>query len=150
AARTGSASAAFRSHLRRSALWQSDGREGARLARFGGLACASIYRGARGVLVGRNRSADGAVPDRPPRLWRYPGGVLSSTTPECGHLARIRVRQRGTRASSLGSPSSEQPFDIGKLELDVSRAAMIAVAGIGRPFHLAQECVHFFGLEPAA
>src|ERR1700739_1832796 len=46
------------------------------------------------------------------------------------------------------SAASEQPLDVGELELDIGRAAMIALPGIRRRFHLAQQRVHLLGLEP--
>ena len=36
----------------------------------------------------------------------------------------------------------EQALDIGEFELDIGGAAMIALAGIRRCFHLAEQCVH--------
>src|SRR5205085_5210381 len=48
------------------------------------------------------------------------------------------------------SPPPEQPLDVAELELDVSRAAVIALAGIRRRLHLAQQRVHLVGLEAAA
>src|SRR4029079_5743251 len=52
---------------------------------------------------------------------------------------------------SRGRPLSpaEQPLDIGQLQLDVSRPAVIALTGIGHCLHLAQQSVHFGRLEPA-
>src|SRR5579883_93021 len=40
------------------------------------------------------------------------------------------------------SAPPEQPLDIGKLELDVSRPAVIALPGMGGRLHLAQKRVH--------
>jgi hypothetical protein len=42
---------------------------------------------------------------------------------------------------SLAAP--KQPFDVAELEFDIGRAAVIALSGIGRLLHLAQERVHF-------
>ena len=58
--------------------------------------------------------------------------------------------------SSRGSPSkddllpAEQPLDVGKLELDVGGAAVVAGTGTGRGFHLSQQRVHFVREQPAA
>ena len=40
-------------------------------------------------------------------------------------------------------PSPEQTLDVGQFQRDVSRAAVVALAGIGRCFHLAEQSVHF-------
>src|SRR5262249_200631 len=50
---------------------------------------------------------------------------------------------------SLSLPP-EQPLDIGELEFHVSGAAVVALAGIGRRLHLAQQRVHPLALETAA
>jgi len=43
-----------------------------------------------------------------------------------------------------GLPSPEQTLDIGKFQRDIGRAAVIALARIGRRLHLAQQGVHLF------
>jgi len=54
-------------------------------------------------------------------------------------------------SENAGSSSPpKQPFDVGKPQLDVSGAAMVALADVRRRLHLAQERVHLLGLEPAA
>jgi hypothetical protein len=47
-------------------------------------------------------------------------------------------------APGSGSAAAEEFFDVGELEFDVGRAAVVALAAQGRCFHFAQECVHFF------
>ena len=59
--------------------------------------------------------------------------------------ARVDFRFDGTAPAP-----SEQPLDVGELELDVGRPAVVALAGIGRRLHLAQQRVHLLGLEAAA
>ena len=48
------------------------------------------------------------------------------------------------------SRAAKEFFDIGELELDIGRAAVVALAGMGRGLHLAQKRVHLFGAHPAA
>ena len=45
---------------------------------------------------------------------------------------------------------AKQPLDIAELELHISGSAVVALAGIGRGFHFAQQRVHLLGLEAAA
>ena len=47
-------------------------------------------------------------------------------------------------------PPPEQPLDVGQLQFDVGRAAVVALAGAGRRLHFAQQRVHLLGLELAA
>src|SRR5208282_3441108 len=42
---------------------------------------------------------------------------------------------------------TEQPLDIGELELDIGRAAVVALAGAGRRLHRAQERIHLLRLQ---
>ena len=44
------------------------------------------------------------------------------------------------------SPSPEQPLDVGELQFDIGRTAVIALSGIRRHFHLAQQGIHFLRL----
>ena len=53
------------------------------------------------------------------------------------------------RSRRLQRTPPEQPLDIRQLQLDISRPAVVALAGIGHLFHLAQQRVHLLGLEPA-
>ena len=50
----------------------------------------------------------------------------------------------------FASPPSEQSFDVGELQFDVGRAAVVALAAVGRCFHLAQQGVHFVLVQAAA
>ena len=45
--------------------------------------------------------------------------------------------------------AAEQPLDVGQLQLHIGGAAVVALAGMGRGFHLAQERVHLGGVERA-
>jgi len=47
-------------------------------------------------------------------------------------------------------PSPEQLLDIAQLQFHIGRPAVVALAGIRRVFHLAQQRVHLFRLEAAA
>src|SRR5215208_1334070 len=64
----------------------------------------------------------------------------------------VRVHSRGATfpPKPKASPSAEQALDISELERDVSRAAVVALAGIGYGFHLAQQRIHLFWLEPTS
>jgi len=42
----------------------------------------------------------------------------------------------------LPSAAAEEALDVGELELDVGGAAVVALAGVGRRLHLAQQGVH--------
>src|SRR3954454_24107787 len=53
-------------------------------------------------------------------------------------------------AEVRASPPSEQLLDIGELQFDIGRAAVVALAGVRRVFHLAQQRVHLLRLEAAA
>ena len=64
----------------------------------------------------------------------------------------ITVRRRNCAGAgsrqvplALALPASEQPFDIGEVERDVGRAAVIALAAVVGGLHLAQQCVHLGG-----
>src|SRR5262245_55073338 len=60
---------------------------------------------------------------------------------------------RRTLPSHDAAPRSlppEQPLDVGELQFNVSRAAMVALAGVWHFFHLAQQRVHLLGLEAAS
>src|SRR5579883_1483901 len=46
------------------------------------------------------------------------------------------------------SPPAKQPLDIAKFQFDISGPAVIALAGIRRRFHLAQQRIHFLAFEP--
>src|SRR5215469_14588756 len=59
-----------------------------------------------------------------------------------GHCRIARAAQPRDR---LASP--KQPFDVGKVERDVGRATVIALAAVRSGFHLTQQCVHFGGRE---
>ena len=47
-------------------------------------------------------------------------------------------------------PSPEQPLDVGELQFDIGRAAVVALAGAGRRLHFAQQRVHLFRPQRAA
>ena len=58
------------------------------------------------------------------------------------------VGHRAAKKSQIRRLSPpEQPLDVGKLELDIGRAAVIALASARRRLHCAQERVHFVRLE---
>lgn len=48
------------------------------------------------------------------------------------------------------SPPPEQLLQIVQLQLHIGRSAVVALAGVGGGFHLAEEGVHFGGREDAA
>src|SRR5262249_33953618 len=48
------------------------------------------------------------------------------------------------------SAPAEQLFDIRQLELHIGRPAMVALAGMGRGFHLAQQGVHLLAIQAAS
>src|SRR3954467_4058417 len=61
----------------------------------------------------------------------------------------VPTRTRGYNDRSFKStalPPSEQPLDVPELQFDVSRAAVIALPGIGGRLHFAQQRIHFIGL----
>src|SRR5262245_32902986 len=72
--------------------------------------------------------------------WNW--NAANTTTPKSCFCARPR------RCQQL--PPAEQALDIGQFEFDVSRSAVVALAGIGNRLHLAQERVHFLGFQPPA
>ena len=53
------------------------------------------------------------------------------------------------RSSRLPLPPPEQLLDIAQLQFHIGRPAVVALAGIRRVFHLAQQRVHLFRLEDA-
>src|SRR6185295_2434593 len=63
-------------------------------------------------------------------------------------LPRRPARRPYSRADQIASTPPEQPFDIRQFQLDIRRPAVVALAGVRRRFHLAQERVHLFRLEP--
>ncbi|GCC48542.1 hypothetical protein chiPu_0032886 [Chiloscyllium punctatum] len=44
-------------------------------------------------------------------------------------------------------PPPEQLLDVAELQFDIGRSAVVALAGVRRVFHLAQQRVHLFRLE---
>ena len=46
------------------------------------------------------------------------------------------------------SAAREQLLDVGELELDMGRAAVVALPGKRRALHVAEQRVHLFGIEP--
>src|SRR5262249_19280681 len=69
---------------------------------------------------------------------------------EAAALAPPLPAAESERVQFVALPPAEQPLDIGELELHVGGAAVVALAGIGRCFHLAQQRVHLLRLELAA
>lgn len=67
---------------------------------------------------------------------------LGSEKVDASSSMRIRVAGAG------GSAAGEQFLDVGEFELDISGAAMVALAGERRPLHIAEERVHLLGVEP--
>ena len=69
------------------------------------------------------------------------------------HHSEQRCRDSGARPERLCPPyesalsSPEQLLDIAQLQFHIGRPAVVALAGIRRVFHLAQQRVHLFGLE---
>src|SRR3546814_3863019 len=53
-------------------------------------------------------------------------------------------------ADAAASPPAEQLLDVGELQLDIGRAAMVALAGMRRRLHLAEQRVHLIDREAAA
>ncbi len=51
---------------------------------------------------------------------------------------------------AVPSAPPEQPLDIGELQLDIGRAAVVALAGMGRGLHLAQQGIHLGEVEAPA
>src|SRR5215469_6959152 len=76
------------------------------------------------------------------------GGLMHLT-----HSYASPPRSEDGERCATGMPggllAAEQALDVGELELDVGRPAMIALAGIGCRLHLAQERVHFLRSEAA-
>ena len=92
-------------------------------------------------------------------LAALPGARQPAQRPEIGERIRIDVFRFGenvfrkgihgetrTDVESYRRPNSL--LDIRQLELDIGRAAVIALAGMGRGFHLAQQGVHLLGIQP--
>ena len=48
------------------------------------------------------------------------------------------------------STPAKQSLDIRELQLDIGRAAMIALSRVRRRFHLAQKCIHLLCRQAAA
>lgn len=48
------------------------------------------------------------------------------------------------------STPAEKPLDVGELEFDIGRPAVIALPGAGRRLHLAKQGVHLLGAQAAA
>src|SRR5437762_14094474 len=65
-------------------------------------------------------------------------------------MVKSMIAGSGGACLRCGSTAAEQPLDVAELELDVGRAAVVALAGIRRRLHLAQQRVHLVGLEAAA
>jgi len=67
-------------------------------------------------------------------------------------LPKAKQQHQGKTSSSspkvLSSP--EQLFDIRQFQFDIGRAAVVALAAVGRALHFAQERIHFVGIETAA
>src|SRR3954466_13987992 len=69
----------------------------------------------------------------------------------CLHFAHATYgRPLGSIIVIEASPPPEQLLDIAQLQFHISRAAVVALAGIRRVFHLAQQRVHLFRFEAAA
>ena len=64
--------------------------------------------------------------------------------------SRLALRLAGTTVCEAMSAPPEQLFDVGELQFHIGRTAVIALAGIGRVFHLAKQRVHLFRLEAAS
>ena len=65
--------------------------------------------------------------------------VIAAQGPEVSR--KREVARRESNAPRL-LPPAEQALDVGELQFDVGRAAVVALAGMGRRFHLAQQGVH--------
>src|SRR5688572_10093454 len=50
--------------------------------------------------------------------------------------------------TSFKSAAAEQPLDIGQLQGNIGRPPMVALSGVGRAFHVAQQRIHLIGAEP--
>src|SRR6185369_9227712 len=79
----------------------------------------------------------------------------SSKTGALRPLSLAAYPRRSTSPSSSrrlrgGLAPPEQAFDVGELEFDVGGAAVVALAGVRRGFHLAEQGVHLGRGEPAA
>src|SRR5581483_5416688 len=105
------------------------------------------------------------LPSKDRKAFQNLNGALTTTRSSCFSRPHPEERSEGPRlegwaASSfetrvkntllrmrLTSAPSEQLFDIGELQFDISRTAVVALTGIGRVFHLAEQRVHLFRLE---
>src|SRR5271166_5013541 len=77
---------------------------------------------------------------------RLPGEGEGALRQPSSGASRHLLRKREKRFS----PPPEQPLDVGKLELDIGRAAVVALAGAGRRLHGAQQRVHLLGPQGTA
>src|SRR5690606_28545825 len=78
-------------------------------------------------------------------LPNYPHPPAANAT---APLSRLRERAGVRVRRFVLLPAAEQLFDIGELELYVGRPAMIALAGMGRRLHLAEQRVHLLARQP--
>src|SRR3954452_14562743 len=80
--------------------------------------------------------------------------ALSRDERDCGQTIFCLHFAHATYGRPFGSiiviktlSSPEQLLDIAQLQFHIGRPAVVALAGIRRVFHLAQQCVHLFRLE---
>src|SRR5205814_794496 len=68
-------------------------------------------------------------------------------------VSRVRLKvESGDGGPPAAAPSApaEQPLDVVELELDVGRPPVVALAGMGRRLHLAEQRIHLRRVEPTA
>src|SRR5690348_9258163 len=94
-----------------------------------------------------------------PWRWPYSKPMVSTRRNRSSAQARQVVEswpaENSTSAASessatIRSPATEQLLDLGETQRDISRPAVIALAGMRRRFHLAQQRVHLGLVEAPA
>src|SRR6476469_2369936 len=104
--------------------------------------------GPRSMLCGPARTMDASVSSplaatMPTTRASSQSMLLSSMISEswCPMDSEIN-KMRQQKITTVMLAPTEQPLDVGELQFHVGRAAVIALAGIGRPLHLAQQRIH--------
>src|SRR5580692_2060834 len=93
----------------------------------------------------------------PPCARRWQSREPTKPAPPVTTMVRKAQLSYASAAESLAwastatnSAPAEQALDVGELQLHVGGAAVVALAGVGRRLHLAQERVHLRSGEAAA
>src|SRR3990167_1236280 len=109
-------------------------------------------RGGRPVAVSIRRASSARIASADRKRGRAASPVAVRATRAT--MAMMSFFRAGLRCSPVSdffwgaSAPAEQSLDIGELQLDIGRSAVIALAGIGRRLDLTQEGVHLGRFQP--